>query len=265
MRRRRGCEGGVWRRNDRVVPQFDKADVILVARRRFPRATKARSVAESARVQRSPRLEADGENKMNRLYVAENRFTVTGGMADHRLRVPVESDRRIRAGELAAEIFAEADEGRLARRRWSVPIAKKSQGEIRRRSGSRNHREGSRREQGKSLVLVGARQPAAVQALGVCDQLPRSAISARRWSAGKSSRETSGCRSTHRLWRTREGNFGEKKISSASFIVGGNPVYNAALELDFVSLLKNATCRPVILAFTSTRRRTKSVAHHDRG
>jgi molybdopterin-containing oxidoreductase family iron-sulfur binding subunit len=44
-------------------------------------------VVEQAR-QFSARRKPSAGAKMNRLYSVENRFTVTGGMADHRLRIP---------------------------------------------------------------------------------------------------------------------------------------------------------------------------------
>ena len=67
----------------RPVPQIDKADVILALDSDFlgsDEGSVATTRAFSAR--RKP------EQKMNRLYVVENRYTTTGGMADHRLRVP---------------------------------------------------------------------------------------------------------------------------------------------------------------------------------
>jgi molybdopterin-containing oxidoreductase family iron-sulfur binding subunit len=94
--------------------------------------------------------------KLNRLYVAEAGFTVTGGMADHRLRM--------RSAEVAG--FARAVAGELARAHGFAALAPLGA-----------PAEGPRQPlvaavakdlalaRGRSLVAVGAGQPAAVHAL----------------------------------------------------------------------------------------------------
>jgi len=94
--------------------------------------------------------------KMNRLYVAEAAFTVTGGMADHRLRMrsaEVAGFARAVAAELAAShgLAALAPLGAPAageRRKLAAAVAKDLA-----------------RARGRSLVVAGAGQPAAVHAL----------------------------------------------------------------------------------------------------
>ena len=70
--------------NTRLVPQFKTADVVLAIGSDFLNPIETGiGFAQGFAARRSP--EQDGKS-MNRLYAVENHFTVTGGMADHRLR-----------------------------------------------------------------------------------------------------------------------------------------------------------------------------------
>jgi molybdopterin-containing oxidoreductase family iron-sulfur binding subunit len=65
--------------------QIDKADVIMALDCDFLGVDGG--LLETR--QFTARRKVDGPDaQMNRLYVVENRYTVTGGMADHRLRLP---------------------------------------------------------------------------------------------------------------------------------------------------------------------------------
>jgi molybdopterin-containing oxidoreductase family iron-sulfur binding subunit len=72
--------------NARLVPRFERADVVLALDSDFLDCGEG-DVA-SARAFASKRRVTDSKGTMNRLYVVENRYTLTGAMADHRLRVP---------------------------------------------------------------------------------------------------------------------------------------------------------------------------------
>ncbi|MFL6569959.1 MAG: TAT-variant-translocated molybdopterin oxidoreductase, partial [Chthoniobacterales bacterium] len=72
--------------NSQLVPKLDRADVILALDSDFldcGEGDVATSRAFAAR-----RRVGTAKDTMNRLYVVENRYTLTGAMADHRLRVP---------------------------------------------------------------------------------------------------------------------------------------------------------------------------------
>ncbi|MGC3997745.1 MAG: 4Fe-4S dicluster domain-containing protein [Anaeromyxobacter sp.] len=95
-------------------------------------------------------------DRMNRLYVAEARYSVTGGMADHRLRM--------RSGEVAG--FARAVAAELAGKHGLSALAPLGA------PASGPHAKAAAavaadlaRARGRSLVAAGARQPAAVHAL----------------------------------------------------------------------------------------------------
>ncbi len=93
-------------------------------------------------------------SKLNRLYSVESAYTLTGGMADHRLRV-APSQVLLVAGQIARELGVElakgvdvsADERQL---KWIQPLVKDLL-----------------ENKGKSLVLAGSRQPAAVHHLAL--------------------------------------------------------------------------------------------------
>src|SRR6266513_2321650 len=68
----------------RLIPRFDRADIVFALDSDFLDCgegdlTGARAFTQRRRVKSS-------KDTMNRLYVVENRFTITGAMADHRLR-----------------------------------------------------------------------------------------------------------------------------------------------------------------------------------
>ncbi len=91
-----------------------------------------------------------GADEMNRLYAVEAAYTVTGGMADHRLRMPPSQVLRaalILARELGVEGVEEVEEAGL-----NVEWLKTALSDL-------------RRFPGESLVLAGTRQPAELHHL----------------------------------------------------------------------------------------------------
>ena len=70
--------------NTRLNPQFDKADVVFALDSDFLNC--GEGDLASIRGFTSRRRVREAKDSMNRLYVVENRFTLTGAMADHRLR-----------------------------------------------------------------------------------------------------------------------------------------------------------------------------------
>lgn len=69
----------------RLVPQLERADVILALDSDFLDC--GQGDLESVRGFSARRRVSAAKDAMNRLYVVENRYTLTGAMADHRLRV----------------------------------------------------------------------------------------------------------------------------------------------------------------------------------
>src|SRR5437763_4602651 len=70
--------------NVRLIPRFDRADVVLSLDSDFLDCGEGDLASARAFTQR--RRVKSSKDTMNRLYVVENRFTITGAMADHRLR-----------------------------------------------------------------------------------------------------------------------------------------------------------------------------------
>src|ERR1700737_3249680 len=70
--------------NVRLIPRFDRADVVLALDSDFLDCGEGDLASAGAFTQR--RRVKSSKDTMNRLYVVENRFTITGAMADHRLR-----------------------------------------------------------------------------------------------------------------------------------------------------------------------------------
>jgi molybdopterin-containing oxidoreductase family iron-sulfur binding subunit len=72
--------------NTRLVPRLERADIVLALDSDFLDCGEG-DIA-SVRAFTSRRRVTAAKDTMNRLYVVENRFTLTGSMADHRLRCP---------------------------------------------------------------------------------------------------------------------------------------------------------------------------------
>ncbi len=72
--------------NTKLTPRIERADVILALDSDFVDC--AEGDVASVRGFSSRRRVTSAKDTMNRLYVVENRFTLTGSMADHRLRIP---------------------------------------------------------------------------------------------------------------------------------------------------------------------------------
>ncbi|HVL12288.1 MAG TPA: hypothetical protein VM529_06970, partial [Gemmata sp.] len=128
---------------------FDKLDRVLALDCDFL-GTEANAVENSRAFAQRRTVEKAGDT-MNRLYVVESTYTVTGTMADHRLRLP--------ASQIGGYLLAVAKELKVAGlpnaadaaavpEKWVKEVAKDLLG-----------------SKGKAAVVVGHRQPAWVHAL----------------------------------------------------------------------------------------------------
>ena len=206
----------------RPVYDYDKAEVILSLDCDFLRSesenvTASRGFANGRRVMSQ-------SDKMNRLYVAESMYSITGTMADHRLRM--------KASQIPAFALAIAKE--LAGRGVNVEgIAGVDSGSTQFDQKVIKGMAGDLiRTRGKSLVVTGRRQPAVVHALVY-------AINAALGNIGTTARY---CELTDAAVSSKAdlANVVSKMKSgqvNTLVMLGGNPVYNSPADLDFASAL----------------------------
>ncbi len=209
----------------RLVPKFERADVILALDSDFLNPIESGiGYAAGFATRRNP---DQGGAPMNRLYVVENHFTLTGGMADHRLRC--------RVSDMANFVW---HLGRIVAERTSDPALATVLGAFPTLGNTKLDEawiEACAKDllanPTRSLVLAGPQAPAPIHAvvhainsalgnlgttvLGVEDPSPRSATITELAAA----------------------------VSAGSvrtlFILGGNPAFNAPADLDFPALLKS--------------------------
>ena len=144
----------------RLVPKLDRADVILALDSDFLDC--GQGDLESVRGFTSRRRLNSSKDNMNRLYVVENRFTLTGAIADHRLRCPA-SQIGAFALALAKKILAATNDAGLSAVAGSLQIpADGATFDEQWLGGVAND---LLAKPSASLVLAGANQPVAVQLL----------------------------------------------------------------------------------------------------
>jgi MoCo/4Fe-4S cofactor protein with predicted Tat translocation signal len=161
-------------------------------------------------------------DKMNRLYVVENRYTITGGMADHRLRCPASQIGSF-ALALAERLGALSGDANLIKFAGTFPkpqvAAKFTDGWI------DGVAQDLAQAKGRSIVTVGGRQPAAVQLL----------VQAINSALGNLGRTVLGIESPTQAGVSiaelaRE--IGDKRVTRL-IVIGGNPAYNAPADLEW--------------------------------
>ena len=160
------------------------------------------------------------DDPMNRLYVAESALTLTGSMADHRLRL-ASSHILAFAAALAEKVtgqasFAKLAQGLDAKPEWLAECA----------ADLLNHK-------GSSLVVAGAHQPASVHAIAY-------AINAALGNIGRTidfvEVPASDATSISDLAAAIKAGSVKTLV-----VLGGNPAYNAPAELNWVGLQKSVS------------------------
>ena len=160
------------------------------------------------------------DDPMNRLYVAESALTLTGSMADHRLRL-ASSHILAFAASLAEKVtgqasFAKLAQGLDAKPEWLAECA----------ADLLNHK-------GSSLVVAGAHQPASVHAIAY-------AINAALGNIGRTVDfvEIPASEATSITDLAAAIKAGSVKTL---VVLGGNPAYNAPAELNWAALQKSVS------------------------
>ncbi len=155
---------------------------------------------------------------MNRLYVAESGFSLTGSMADHRLRLASNHILALAASiggqVLGTNTYESLAKGLDVNAQWVEQCAKDLLA-----------------HQGESLVVAGAHQPAAVHVIAY-------AMNARLGNLGKTVdfvEVATPAASTISALVTAIKAGSVKTL----FVLNGNPAYNAPADLEFGALLKS--------------------------
>ena len=158
------------------------------------------------------------DDSMNRLYVAESGLTITGSMADHRLRL-ASGHMMAFAAALAQKVtgdasYAKAAEGLAVRAEWIAECAADLVA-----------------NKGECVVLAGSHLPEGVHAIAY-------ALNEFLGNVGKT---------VDFIFNTRPNTIGIAGLAAAIakgtvktlVILGGNPVYNAPVDLDWATLQKS--------------------------
>ncbi len=203
----------------RTVYDFEKADVILSLSSDFLNPSESGlGFAKGFAKRRNP------GQKMNRLYVAENHFSLTGGMADHRLRVRA-SDMVDFTAALAKVIAAKTSNADLK----ALGDAFKSGGASFDPAWINGVADDLITAKGKSIVIAGAQQPVAVQALALSINAALGNLGSTISVAQTTTNPIKGIADLCKFLNTSS--------IKTLLILGGNPAYTAPPKLDFPNLL----------------------------
>jgi len=195
--------------------RFDRADVVVSLDADFlgldsPEVRYSRDFSRRRRV-------ASEKDSMNRLYIAESQYSVTGAMADHRFRM-----RAAEVPDFAAD---------LARELGVLPPALTVLN-----ANSRGKRAAAvardlKRSRERSIVIAGPRQPAEVHALAHL----------MNYALGNVGRTVVYTESPFVPQLTALKELAEEMAAgkiSTLVILGGNPVYDAPADLEFGAAMK---------------------------
>ena len=209
--------------NVRLVPNFSRADIVLAIDSDFLNPIETGiGYAQGFSARRNPDQKGA---PMNRLYVVENHYTVTGGMADHRLRLKV-ADMGEFARQLGLALAKATGNSDLAAVANAVPASQAS-------FDSKWVQECAAdlaKNGGRSIVVAGPLTPAPVQVLV-------NAINAALGNIGATitavKTDAPAAASIGDLAKSIDAG----KVKTL-FILGGNPVHNAPADLGFAKLLE---------------------------
>ncbi len=205
-------------------PNFQAADRILALDSDFLNCGETGiSFARGFSARRAPKQ--DG-GKMNRLYCLESTYSLTGGMADHRLAVPA-SQIAAAAAAIGSKVLEKINHPGL-RAVWQTLAAPPTEVDP---AWIEACADDLVAHSGSSLVVVGPQQPLAVQILGLA---LNEALGARGRTLifRQGPIEPTPASIGDLAQRMRAGQI------STLFILGGNPAYNAPADLNFAELLK---------------------------
>ena len=168
---------------------------------------------------------------MNRLYAVESRFSLTGGMADHRLRLPASQVRdytwpwraRCSTGSSRGPVARASPPDDHARAKTAAaPVAGPWIDEV--AADLKAHA-------GRAVILAGRRQPPLVHALV-------HAMNASLGNLGKTVELRSGPSNTGAGTLEELAEAAGKGQVETLVILGGNPAYDAPADLEFAALMK---------------------------
>ncbi|MDX2150953.1 MAG: TAT-variant-translocated molybdopterin oxidoreductase [Bryobacteraceae bacterium] len=216
-----------------VHHQFEKAEVILSLDFDFlgldsPTILPVKQFSNARRVESK-------EDHMSRLYVVEPSYTVTGGMADHRLRSRA-ADVRTVAAELLKQLggLTVLNGATTPHGRWIAAAAKDLKAHA-----------------GKSLVVAGPRQPAAVHALVAL-------INQQLGNLGQTvtyTKVADGWRPQLEQLKELAADLAAGRVKTL-VILGGNPVYTAPTDLALADKFKQV---PVSILLSEQDNETAAV------
>ncbi|MDQ2824248.1 MAG: hydrogenase, partial [Verrucomicrobiota bacterium] len=204
--------------NSRLVPRLERADVVLAFDSDFLDCGEG-DVA-SVRAFTSRRRVSAAKDAMNRLYVVENRFTLTGSMADHRLRCAASQISTV-AYALAKEIASGTGDAGLSSLLDTItPAAIEGLDEewIAEAAADLVSKAGA------SLVLAGSHQPVAVHLLAYAMN-----VALKNVGATLTVREFTRDARTMSLLQLADEIIHDR--IKQLFIFGGDPVFNAFRSL----------------------------------
>jgi molybdopterin-containing oxidoreductase family iron-sulfur binding subunit len=228
-----------------ALPQFERASVVLSLDCDFlgleeDGGRHLLGFAESRRW-------VTAEGVMSRLYAIESRFSLTGGMADHRLRMPSSQVLAYTVALARAVLRGSGVNPSLQSALEASPLGREAFWSQALPAASRLGRTEAasvaatspwveevaadlKLHAGRSIIVAGRRQPPVVHALA-------HAMNAALGNLGKTVElrnipASSGAGSLHELATA----IGNREVETL-VILGGNPVYNAPVDIDLPTLL----------------------------